>query len=151
MGHKTHRNQWNPSSSNQERTIKRTPMLDGCEIHFAPPFRNPGMIRFQRKYQPTLWFQPWFQSGANGFRPSTVGNSPKWLVSFWCCLKTNQNGLHLRVLLLALKGNQEGRPQLWARPSKRQPVNANQNESAIVRNTPTLSVYRYRIKPTFKT
>ena len=47
------------------------PTVDGCEIHFAPPFRNPGMIRFPCKWQRTLRFQPWFHSGA-GVRPSTV-------------------------------------------------------------------------------
>ena len=49
----------------------------------APPFRNPaqrnGSIP-QRRYQQTLWFQSWFQSGANTFRPSTVG--PFWLIWF---------------------------------------------------------------------
>ena len=32
---------------------------DSCEIHFAPPFRTPGMIRFPYKYQQNgfLWFQ----------------------------------------------------------------------------------------------
>ena len=33
---------------------KRRHTVDGCEIHFAPPFRNPGMIRFLGKYQQTM-------------------------------------------------------------------------------------------------
>ena len=38
----------------------------------APPFRTPGMIRFPNVNTNQPWFQPWFQSGANGFRPATL-------------------------------------------------------------------------------
>ena len=37
--------------------------------------RNPGTIRFPCKYQQKQWFQPWFQSGANAFCPSSVWRS----------------------------------------------------------------------------
>ena len=50
--------------------------VDRGEIRFAP-FRAPRMIRFPCKYQ--QWFQPWFQSGANGFCPSAVSQ----VAHFW--------------------------------------------------------------------
>ena len=54
-----------------------------------PPFGNPGMIRFPRKYQDTM-VSPWFRSGANGFRPSTVGGT-LWRRSLVCRhLHTNE-------------------------------------------------------------
>ena len=43
----------------------------------AAPKKRNGRSRFPWNYQQTLWFQPWFQSGA-GFCPSTT----RWRTSF---------------------------------------------------------------------
>ena len=52
--------------SSQWSSIKLViPMLWMDEIHFAPPFRSPGVIRFPCKSQPRVWFQPWLPSAAN--------------------------------------------------------------------------------------
>ena len=45
----------------------------GSVLHrmFVDILKKPGMIRFPGlKKTLTFWFQPWVQSGANGFRPS---------------------------------------------------------------------------------
>ena len=63
--------EWNAQNAFHTNTMSRKTMwMD--EIHFAPPFRNPGMWIPQRKYQPTLWCQPWLLRWCRiGFRPST--------------------------------------------------------------------------------
>ena len=62
--------------ANSESTILETPSLRNllwmvAKSTNAPFLRNPGTSHSipQNKYQHTLWFQPWFQSGV-GFRPS---------------------------------------------------------------------------------
>ena len=50
--------------------------MDGCELHFAPPFRNPGLWSDSPVNTNKLWLEPWFLRcfETRGFRsqPSTV-------------------------------------------------------------------------------
>ena len=47
-----------------------SPRKSSFRHHRSETQRNDTIA--QRKYRQTMGFQPWFQRGANGFRPSTV-------------------------------------------------------------------------------
>ena len=46
--------------------------MDGCKIRFAH-HRSVTLVSDDSPTHFSKQFQPWFQIGANGFRPSTVG------------------------------------------------------------------------------
>ena len=85
-----------------------------CEIHFAPPFRNPRMMSGLQI--PTNNGCPWFRSGASGFRPST-GRDAGVLPSFRGRSLTRRqflfllrrwrywNGRHARTCMREFAGN----------------------------------------------